>query len=300
MKHVFLLIIVFGLVACGKKSPAPENPAQIEKKAIAVRTAPANLKSVAESLTLYGETAPLWSVKVFPNGAGKIIEKNNNIGDRVERGTILAKIIQDIPGMDFSPSAIEAPVAGIITSCRIEIGSEAGPQQPVYEISNLDSIKINARVLESQLSAIKQGSTCRISGEAFPEQTIKARVSKIYPQMDAQSKTAIAEMCVDNSRGLLMPGMTVRCEFRTRTVEAVTVPLDAIVRSGLRASLYKVIDGKARFISVQLGKIDGAEVVVKGDVSDGDLVVVYGQNFLQDGAAVRIVNESNIPATSKN
>lgn len=68
------------------------------------------------------------------------------------------------------------------------------------------------------------------------------------------------------------------------------VPLAAVVDPGTGyGRIFRVVDGRAEEVSVQLGRLADGWVDVFGPVSDGDRIVVAGQSNLLDGEAVRVV-----------
>ena len=289
MKNIFIVLIFLALAACANNKKEETTTAAAKDK-IPVRTAQVLVRQIDEKISVQGTAAPLWSVDIFPDGAGKIIEKYFNVGDRVNKGDILAKIIQDIPGMDFSPSNIDATVGGVVTASMVELGSAASPQRPVFTISQLDSIMIKAHVLESQFRYIKVGSACSITAEAAPSAVLHGRVAQIEPILDSRTHTAVARITLPNPGLRLLPGMSVTCKFSAERRKALMAPLDAVTRAGMQYNIVKIIDGRARIVAVQAGKIVGRDIEISGDVKAGDRIVVYGQNLLQDGSELEIVD----------
>ncbi len=290
MRTLSILFILFILLAgCDKRQA--ETVENIEKpiEKIPVRITTVESSPIVERLSVRGEVAPLWSVDIYADGAGKIISKNADVGDRIEQNQVVAQMKQDIPGMEFSPSPIESPVNGTITVSMIEIGSMVSPQRPVYTISQLDSVLVLARVLEPDLPKISAKATCQISADAVPGKTFSGRVRQINPLIDPRSKTVTVEVALANHGALLKPGMSVTCNFAQSSRTALTLPLDAVSRSGIAYSIVKILGDRATILPVQTGTILEERIEVSGAIAEGDSVVVYGQNLLQDGSLVEIV-----------
>ena len=68
--------------------------------------------------------------------------------------------------------------------------------------------------------------------------------------------------------------------------EALTVSKDAVPRDGGQASVFVVVDGVAYSRDVALGQAVGARFIVLGGLSDGDVVVVRGNESLADDTPV--------------
>lgn len=288
MKKAIVVIIIFlGLlpVGCGKKQSVPAGLSE----PIPVRVTSPTVREIAELLVLNGTAESLRSVEVFADVAGKVIEKPAQLGKRVQKGETLARLVQDVPGMVFSPVSVEAPISGVVLGDFAEVGSRLTPQRACFSIGVIDTILIKARLLESDFSRVKIGAFCKVTADALPDATFNGRLRKIAPIIDSRSRTAVAEIILPNSGGRVLPGMAVKCEFAVGSRSALTVPLDAVTRLDADYRLVKVVDGRAQFATVTGGAILDGEMEVMGDLSAKDLVVVYGQNLLQDGSPVKIV-----------
>jgi multidrug efflux pump subunit AcrA (membrane-fusion protein) len=279
-----LLILPLSLACVDRDQKAVEQP----EANTPVRIAQIQEKRVVTRLHLAGEIVPLWKVDLYSNTTGKVIEKRAHIGDTVKKSQILARLMQDVPGMEYAPAVIEAPAAGCILADPIEEGTLVTQQRPVYTLARLDSVLVNARVLESDWVRLRTGSRCLLRADALPGHTFAGQVRKLLPQVDTRSRTGSVEIIVANTALLLTPGMSVECTFETGTRTALVVPLDALIRNGAGYRTVKIVDGRARFITLAAGEITGQEMITGGPVAVNDTVVVYGQNLLQDGARVEI------------
>lgn len=275
------------LLACGK--PDQQAAKDQTEARIPVRVARVAERRVTSILRLTGEVAPLWKLDVYSDAAGKIIEKRAQLGERVGRGQVLARLRQEIPGMEYSPVAIEAPAAGLILGDMVEEGAMVTPQRPVYTLAGVESVLVQARVLESDWNKLRPGAACALTAAAVPGRRFNGRVRRLWPQVDARSRTAGAEIIVANAEQLLRPGMSAECEFATGSRLALLAPLDALIRSGAGYRAARISGGRARFTTLSAGEIVAGEIVVSGGIAAGDTVVVYGQNLLQEGAAVTVV-----------
>ena len=72
-------------------------------------------------------------------------------------------------------------------------------------------------------------------------------------------------------------------------VSTVAVPRDALVERGQQTFVYKVVDGAADQVTVEISAIVGLWVGVAGGVEPGDQVIVRGAERLAAGQAVEII-----------
>ena len=86
------------------------------------------------------------------------------------------------------------------------------------------------------------------------------------------------------------PGAPVYAVFELPAGNATSVPLAAVIDPGTGyGRVFRVTDGRAEQVSIQLGRLAGGWVEAFGPVAAGDRIVVAGQSNLLDGEPVRIV-----------
>jgi len=287
-KDFIAIISIILLAGCGQRQEKQVETKSTVEQRIPVKAAYVVKKTIFEKLNLTGEIAPLRQIRIFPTAAGKIIDEKVTLGQRIKKGQALAHLIQDIPGMEFSPVAIEATLSGHITQDVVEVGAKVSPQRAVYTISQIDSVFMLARVMESDLAKVKLNVPVQVKVDAYPGKIFKGRVSQISPLLDTRSRTATAKIVLANPNLQLKPGMFAGCSIETGTRSSLVIPLDAVIHSGTLQYIYKIEGDSVNRMAIQTGAIIDSLVEVRGKLAAGNKVVVYGQNLLRDGSLVSI------------
>jgi len=280
---VLLLIVLCS--ACKQKKQ--EVLIQVEKK-VHVQVAPVQKQGISETVKLTGEITAKYKIDVFSKVNGIVISENIREGNKVNKDEVLAEVIQDIPGMEFSPVKIEATGSGYISRDLVEAGTRVNMQQPMYTISELDQVYMQAKITEGLLSKIRIGDQTQIEVESYPGIDFSGRIAEIAVQMDQLSRTADIKIMVNNPALKLRPGMFAICYLTIGRHTGMLVPLDAIVRSGALKYIFCVREGKAKKLLVDTGLIQDQQVEIIGPVQDQDVVIVLGQDMLDDGQAIVI------------
>ena len=93
----------------------------------------------------------------------------------------------------------------------------------------------------------------------------------------------------------MMPGMYVRMKItQLQQKGGLLVPLQAVQHEQGRAFVWvKNKEDKAQYKAIQIGEQTNQSVVVLSGMSPGDMLIVEGQERLQDG--VRVKSERWIP-----
>ncbi len=146
----------------------------------------------------------------------------------------------------------------------------------------------------SIFDASATGTTVRVTVDALADQIIDAQITRVVPVSDPEARTFIARALVDNSAGLLTPGMSVSALLRIGTARtAEVVPRDALIRypDGRTTVWIAEIDGDRNVVKERLVKtglsFDGVIEILQG-LAVGERIVIRGNEALQQGQQVRI------------
>lgn len=182
---------------------------------------------------------------------------------------------------------IAAPFAGTLGLRRVSIGDYVSPGQDMVNLLDLDPIKVDFRVPEVYLAEVRAGQTIQVTVDAFPGETFSGEVYAIDPQVDVNGRALLLRARIPNPQGRLQAGLFARVSLIVeRRDAALLVPEDALVPSGDRQSVFKVVDGKALLTPVAIGLRQGGEVEILQGLAAGDTVITAGQIKLRDGAPV--------------
>ena len=114
------------------------------------------------------------------------------------------------------------------------------------------------------------------------------------PAADPRTGLYTVKAALDNPDGKLAPGLFATASFTTeRRENAVLIPSQAILTTSGEQVVYTVADGRAKRAIVTCGITDGVETEILTGISEGDEVVVTGQSYLEDGAAIQVTGGAN-------
>lgn len=187
-------------------------------------------------------------------------------------------------------TVLRSPVSGVVTARNFDPG-DVTAGQPVLTIGQITpDVKIIINVTEADRAKFHAGMPVNVTFDAFPGESYAARVSRIYPAVDPQTRTFQAEVLIPNKGEKFFPGMFARVSVNHGTQENVVVSDRAVVKqtgSGNRY-VYVLHGDKVSFNKVELGtRTDSGYEIISG-VADGDTVVVAGQSRLADGIRVQL------------
>lgn len=201
---------------------------------------------------------------------------------------------------------ISAPISGVIANKALEKGDIAVPQVPLCRILGVDNLKVDIRLVESDVLRVRADQEVKLRMDAYPDRTFEGKVTSILPYMDPATRTNTVEVTLANpkdqgGRRLLKPGMFGQAQFivaeHKNIVLAPEVGLmldnEILAKQKPGQNLRKafVVDqqGKAHVRVVSCGARKGDTFEVLEGLKAGEKLIVRGQHGLKDGQLVDVV-----------
>jgi Cu(I)/Ag(I) efflux system membrane fusion protein len=188
-----------------------------------------------------------------------------------------------VAGQAGARQVFHAPASGVVLEKEAIEGGRFMPGDALFRIADLSKVWIIADVYEQDLARVQVGQTAQVALEAYPGRSFAARVDYLYPTLDAATRSTRVRLAMDNTEGLLRPGMFAQIALATGdATPKVTVPTSAIIDDGeRRVVLLALAEGRFKPQAVKLGQRGRDVVEVLDGVAAGDRVVVSA-NFLID------------------
>ncbi len=229
--------------------------------------------------------------------------------ERIQQAEAQVKIQQAIVDKlkdQLVKHTMKAPFDGYISTEHTELGQWVQRGELVAEVIALDQVDVLAYVPERAIRFVKKGQQVQVEIPALPEHLFIGTVELIIPQADVQARTFPVKVRVDNTitedGPLIKSGMMVRVTLPTGELrKSLIVPKDAIVLGLGQKIVYVVVPGTAgqpptvRPVPVTLGTTAGDGIVVQGELSATDQVVIRGNDRLRPGQPIAI--SQTVPAT---
>lgn len=171
---------------------------------------------------------------------------------------------------------ITAPFNGVVSKRWAEPGDLAAPGKAILTVEKTSSYKILAQVPQEELAGIRSGSSVKLTNGS---QSIDARVNRIYPSL-GKNMLATVEAVTPSSPFNLPSSATVGFDIVTKKVEGLTVPAQAVVKTGQGIFVYQVKDGIVRIVPVKLLGMGNGSAAISGEIEAGAQVAVGQENKL--------------------
>lgn len=195
---------------------------------------------------------------------------------------------------------IRAPWSGIVAEVAVTEGDYVAPRSTLVEMYDPATLVVSTSVPETRATQIQQGAPAEIHLDAYPRRTFAGAVSRIYPRLDAKTRTRKFEITVHDTVTLI-PEMFARLEIETKRADsAVVIAENAVVTTPKGQKVVYVIEKNAAVSRpVSIGISHKGRIQITKGLQQGETVVVTGNEKLKNGAQVRIAKGKDSGTTKK-
>lgn len=183
-----------------------------------------------------------------------------------------------------------SPSDGVVLERGATTGMMAEAGDVLFRIADMSKVWVIADVPEFDAVAIRQGAQATVRVRNLPGKAFEGKVDLIYPELQAQTRTAKVRIELPNAENLLLANMYAEVEIASGDkAPVVAVPNSAVIDTGDRRVVF-VEKGEGRFEprDVTLGMRGDDRTEIRKGIEAGEKVVVSA-NFLLDA-------ESNLNA----
>jgi HlyD family secretion protein len=225
---------------------------------------------------------------------------------------------------NLSKTVFTSPIDGVITSLRIEegemaiIGTMNNPGTVLMTIADLSVMEVEVEVDETDVIGVQLGQTADIRVDAFPNQTIKGKVTEIGSSAiqklgttasTQESKDFKVVVTLENPSKLLKPGLSASADIITAEKKQVlAVPISALVlkekkieaaatteptkdkKDTEEEGIYVVENSRAKFVPVKKGVMGELMIEIVSGLNEGQNIVVGPYDALRqlkDGVLIK-------------
>jgi membrane fusion protein, multidrug efflux system len=218
--------------------------------------------------------------------------------DEAENNFRVAQASYDLASAKLTKLEIKAPFSGTVGLRSVSVGDYIRDGQDIANLEALDPLKVDFRVPEIFLKQVASGQSLQVNLDAFPNQAFEGKVLAINPLLDTNGRSIVIRAVVKNADARLRPGMFARVRLLTSDVQdAMTIPEQALLPQGEEFYVFRVADGRASRVKVEIGqRREGVVEILRGIAKD-DVIVTAGQLKIRDGAPVKVA-ATGLPNTA--
>ncbi len=292
--HGYIETPVYAKVAGYMKTIAVDKGDRVRKgEVLAVIDSPETDKQVADALANYRLQAVTDRRDQYLL-ANQVIAQQD--ADTQEAAMLQAKATYEQELALQRYEVVTAPFDGIISARYVDPGTLI-PQSttptsanPIVAMATLSPLRVYAYVPQSVASYINDGDLATITLSQFPGRKFEGAVTRHPEALDQNTRTMLVEVDLPNRDQTLLPGMYADVRITAHAATGgILVPDDALVFRNNKIYLPLVRRDHVHLVEVTLGRDDGYQTEVTGDVQPGDMVAMNLSQAARDNELVQPV-----------
>lgn len=213
--------------------------------------------------------------------------------DMAKLGSANAEAQYIVAKRQMADTKIKTPISGFITARYIDLGSmvQGAPQSTlVANVVDISRVKVKLNVAEQDAFILKTGDQVLVTSDVYPEATFTGKIVSIGAKGDDAHTFPIEISIANAAKHQLKAGMFARVSFTSiKSRETIVIPRAALVGSIKTPQVFVVENGIAKLRTLTVGSESGLYIQVLNGLTDGEEVVVSGQNNIVDNTKVEIL-----------
>jgi multidrug efflux pump subunit AcrA (membrane-fusion protein) len=288
--RIFILALAaaaFSAAGCKDKDLEAFN--SMEKDRFLVKTEKSQVKDIEDYITLVGSVKAMDEAVLYPRVAGKLLRNLLTEGDAVKKDQAVALVERDEPGVVYEPAPVPSTLNGVIGRIYQDSGANVTAQTPIALVVSQEQVRVVVDVPERYVGKVFAGQSANIKVDAFPDARFQAKVYRVSPVIDTQTRSAVIELLADNSGGRLKSGMfsEVRLVVGARA-GAVAVPSSAILGENEKNYVFLPVNGLAVRRDVKAGIANEDFTQISSGLKAGEEIITFGLYGLKDGSKIKV------------
>ena len=200
-----------------------------------------------------------------------------------------SKAALDNAKLSLSRCTIRSPMKGIVDRIHIENGTFLNSGDSVAKILQIDRLKIEVGIPESDVAAVRKLKTFEMTIDALDGKTFTGEYHYLHKTSDSMARLYNLEIKVDNFDGQILPDMFVRVKIiKNQDPQGLAVPMYSLVNHNKDIGVYIEKDGVVQFRPLKTGFQDGWKTQIPEGLHPGEKVVVVGHRIIEDGEQVKV------------
>lgn len=205
---------------------------------------------------------------------------------------------------NYQNSLIKAPFEGIVAAINYEKDQMVMTGQPVAQVVNSNSMKTKLTVSGNDVNKVSIGQPVHILFPSIPGKEYEGKVVRINEALNPLTNSLEVEVRILDPDDNIKSGIFGKFNLQLETREDVfVIPETAMQQqtevlinreTGIQQPVskhfvFKIENNRAVLTQIEIGVVSEGRVEVTSGISEGDLIVVVGQNIVKNGDLVKII-----------
>lgn len=290
---------VYSYIKIKNKKETSQKPRQ--ETVFSVTTKTLEIETLHEYVITNGEVESASSIDIYPDQDGILVETLVSLGDKVQKGQVIAKVDPSTPGSYFINSPVISKISGSVLTTPVKKGSKVTRTTYITTIGDINNLQVTASIPERYSGFLKPGLKADVYVQAYPEEAFKATVTKVSPVIDPEKRAKEIILSFDKKDSRINAGMFSQVYLFTRDLTGtVCVDSSSIVNKNDKSYVFVVnADSTVTETEVKTGLSVDSMIQITEGLKPGDKIVSDGVQSLSTNAKIKDITQNVINQQEK-
>jgi RND family efflux transporter MFP subunit len=190
---------------------------------------------------------------------------------------------------------IKSPISGFLTALTDATVGTLIPQGTLLgTVMDYSQVLVDLQIPNSQIQAVELDKEVRVVNYAYPDHIFTGTITAANPALDPTTRTFRVVATVDNEDLLLRPGMFVKADIVTESLEdVVLIPRQYVLMRRNQEVVFVEEGARAQMRQIITGLEDQDRVEIIEGLEEGERLITSNYETLRSRTRVRVTGESD-------
>ena len=214
--------------------------------------------------------------------------------DTAQSNVDLAEIRLSQARVELSRRVVTAPFSGRIGITDVEIGDRVDTSTVVTTLDDRSVLLVDFTVPESFIGKITTGLEVDARQWESPDDKTNGTIVAVDSRVDSSTRAFRARAAIDNSADNLRPGMAFEIDASITKGSYLSVPELAVQWGADGPYVWTAMSDRAQRSPVEMVRRVDGQMLIRGDVLEGQRVILEGIQSVRPGMKVNDLSASQI------
>jgi len=236
--------------------------------------------------TLAQARADLERAKTLSEGDAITAQQLEQAQLRVSAEVAKSKSIRE----NLSNTEVKSPVRGLLSEIYLEEGSMIA-QGPICEVIDQSVLELQVNLTENEILNLSVGARVDVKVDAYGRETFSGEISYIDVKANVSLRFPVKIEVKNDRESILRGGMFATVKFINNKKESLWIQRDAVLGNLDNPYVFIADGNSASLREISLGVRRGDFLEVKSGIKTGDQLIVSGQNNLEEGVSIKVLEQ---------
>jgi RND family efflux transporter MFP subunit len=189
-------------------------------------------------------------------------------------------------------TVVRAPFDGVVSDRKVSAGDTASVGKELLKVIDPSSMRFAGRVSADKISVVRVGQAVSFRINGYAGQEFRGKVTRVDPSANDVTRQVEVLVSFDEVRQARVAGLFAEGLIEASSTKAVTLPESVLLRSGDKASVWRVKSNTLSRVDLALGARDprSGHFEVRSGLTDGDVILRNPSSSYKEGQSAEMAS----------